>query len=238
MTITIRTSIVAVFVIVLMAVTSDSHPLVGGPAHGAEKSAVGAAQWAMGPPIVSYWAGPPMSQSLAKLLADGNWNLVWCRNVHDLDIAHNYGLRGIVASKLLNAKNLNDPKAREQLDSFVDSVRTHPALYAFHLKDEPTASTFAELAEMKAYLDKKCPATLKYINLLPNYASTKQLGTEGVPVHQVAYEAHLRQFVDVFRPQLLSYDHYHFSVKRDGDRYFLNLVQMRTPRWTPTCRSW
>ena len=76
-------------------------------------------------------------------------------------------------------------------------------------------------------MDEKDPSRLKYVNLLPNYASAKQLGTEGDPVYLKAYEEHIRRFVEVFKPQLLSYDHYHFAVKGDGDKYFLNLAQIR-----------
>jgi hypothetical protein len=39
----------------------------------------GQASWSIGKPIVTYWAGPPMSDSTAQQMADGGWNLVWCR---------------------------------------------------------------------------------------------------------------------------------------------------------------
>ena len=48
--------------------------------------------WQIGDPIVTYWAGPPMTDATAKQMADGNWNLVWCRE-SELDTAHKYGLR-------------------------------------------------------------------------------------------------------------------------------------------------
>ncbi len=192
-----------------------------------EKPASIDAAWKMGQPIVSYWAGPTMSYALAKQLADGNWNLVWCSSETDLDIIQKHGLRGIVSSGLFKPKTMDTPEAMSQLEAFVSSVQTHPALYAYHLKDEPNASTFSDLAKMKDYLDEKSPTALKYVNLYPNYANAEQLGTDGQPVHRQAYEEHLRRFVQECKPQLLSYDHYHFSVKGDGDKYFLNLAQVR-----------
>jgi hypothetical protein len=40
-----------------------------------------------------------------------------------------------------------------------------------------------------------------------------------------AYREYPRQFVETFRPQLLSYDH--FAVKGGGDNYFPNLAEIR-----------
>jgi len=196
-------------------------------------------EWQMGAPIVSYWAGPmPMTEAAARQMAEGNWNLAWCTGQgaapgdiehyrRQLDIIQWHGLRAIVSSPLFNPATLDTPEEKAKLDAFVEGVRDHPAVYGYHFKDEPNASAFPALARMKAYLDEKDPSRLKYVNLLPNYASAKQLGTEGDPVHLEAYEEHVRRFVEVFKPQLLSYDHYHFAVEGDGDKYFLNLAQIR-----------
>jgi len=195
--------------------------------------------WRMGTPIVSYWAGPmPITETAAKQMAKGHWNLVWVtgRGAPEGDVAHyraqldilqRYGLRGIVSCGLFRPATLDDPKRKAKLDAFVDGIRTHPALYAYHLKDEPNASTFRDLARMKNYLDKRDPSRLKFVNLYPNYANEKQLGTKGAPVRVRAYEEYVHQFIEVFKPQLLSYDHYHFTVKGDRGNYFLNLAQIR-----------
>jgi hypothetical protein len=53
------------------------------------------------------------------------------------------------------------------------------------------------------------------INLFPNYASTEQLGNPD-------YVSHLEAFVNIVRPHLLSYDHYHF-VGRQNRNEILNL---------------
>jgi len=42
-----------------------------------------------------------------------------------------------------------------------------------------------------------------------------------------AYAEHLRQFVEVVRPSLLSYDHYQFTNTGDKPEYFLNLAMIR-----------
>ena len=203
-----------------------------------------ARRWQMGKPIVTYWAGPmPMTDAVAKQMAEGGWNLVWvtrrgaAKGVDaidhfrsQLDVLQRHGLRGLLSLGYVprdpeKFKALDDPETKAELDAIVEAVREHPALYAYSLKDEPNTAIFANLARMKDYLAEKDPSRLAYVNLYPIYASTKQLGTTGEPVP--AYREHLRQFVETFRPQLLSYDHYHFAVKGDGDKYFLNLAEIR-----------
>ena len=66
---------------------------------------------------------------------------------------------------------------------------------------------------------------LAYINLFPTYANNRQLGTSGDPV--TAYREHLRQYVEIVRPGLVSYDHYQFATGGDLDGYFLNLAMIR-----------
>ena len=201
-------------------------------------------RWQMGTPIVTYWAGPmPMTDAVAKQMADGGWNLVWVTKRgaaegvdvlnhfrSQLDVLQRHGLRGILSLGYVpreseEFKALDDPETKAQLDAIVEGVQEHPALYAYSLLDEPSADVFPNLARMKDYLQRKDPSHLVYVNLYPIYAGNAQLGTIGEPVP--AYREYLHQFVETFRPQLLCYDHYHFAVKGDGDKYFLNLAEIR-----------
>jgi len=180
--------------------------------------------WQIGKPIVTYWAGPPMTDAVAKQMSDGNWNLVWCRE-SELDTAHKYGLRALLHDPLLNAANLDLPDEKAKLDALIQRVRNHPAMYLYYIIDEPSASIFSELGRLVAHLCENDPSHGSYINLFPIYANNQQLGTDGEPIP--AYEEHLRQFVNIIRPELISYDHYHFSVNGDGSQYFLNLEMIR-----------
>lgn len=188
------------------------------------------AAWSVGAPIVSYWAGPgypggsELNDAAAVQLAEGGWNLVWCRE-NELDVVQRHGLRGLITASLLTPSALDDPQKREALDAFIERVRRHPGLYAYHLTDEPSAGQFPALGKLVAHLRARDPAHLAYINLLPTYANNKQLGTEGKKVE--AYTEHLRQYVETVRPSLLSYDHYQFTNTGDNPDYFLNLALMR-----------
>lgn len=183
-----------------------------------------AGPWQVGTPIVTYWCGPSLTDAVARQMAEGGWNLVWCSE-KELDTAHRHGLRGQLTDPLLTPDALDDPAKRTQLDALIARVRSHPALYAYFLRDEPSARDFPALGRLVAYLRDRDPAHLAYINLFPTYANNEQLGTAGETVP--AYREHLRLFVETVKPALVSYDHYQFTIKGDSDQYFLNLAMIR-----------
>ena len=180
--------------------------------------------WQVGSPIVTYWAGPPLSDGVARQMAEGGWNLVWCTE-KELDMARRYGLRAQLQDPLLAAASLEDPQLKEKLDALIARVRRHPALYSYFITDEPSAGQFAALGKLVAYLRQQDPAHLAYINLFPTYANNEQLGIVGDTVP--AYRDHLRQYLDQVHPSLISYDHYQFTTNGDSANYFLNLALIR-----------
>jgi hypothetical protein len=189
---------------------------------GAETAAV---SWQVGTPIATYWAGPSLTDAVAQQMAEGGFNLVWCGSEKELDVAYRHGLRGQLTDGLLTPASLDDPKRREQLDALIARVGKHPALYSYHLIDEPSTSQFSALGKLVAYLRQRDPAHLAYINLFPTYATNQQLGTKGDVV--TAYQEYLLHYVEQVKPALVSYDHYQFKLKGDGDQYFLNLAMIR-----------
>lgn len=180
--------------------------------------------WTVGAPIVTYWCGPALTDATAQQMAEGGWNLVWCGEA-ELAIAQRHGLRALLTHPLLAPDSLDEPQKRAQLDALIDRVRTHPALYAYFITDEPNAAQFPALGRLVTHLRRRDPAHLAYINLFPTYASNAQLGNTGTVV--TAYQAHLRQFIQQVQPGLLSYDHYQFAVEGDTGQYFLNLALVR-----------
>jgi len=190
----------------------------------ADPNPAGAEKWRVGTPIVTYWAGPAMTDAVARQMAEGGFNLVWCSE-NELDVAHRRGLRAQLRDGLLSPASLDDPARREKLDALIDRVRRHPALYCYFITDEPSAAEFPGLGKLVAYLRRRDPAHMAYINLYPTYANNQQLGTEGDTV--TAYGEHLRQYVEIVKPDLISYDHYQFADKGDLGGYFLNLAMIR-----------
>ena len=204
-------------------------------------------KWQMGEPIITYWAGPaPITDFAAKQMSEGGFNLAWVSARgkpkqmplldyyrKQLDALHKYNVRGLLAlgfmrknaKKKIYVNNLNNPRKKAELTELVKALRNHPALYGYSIKDEPGVALFQMIADIKAYILSLDPKHLVYINLLPNYAKTRQMGTTGNRVD--AYKKYLDKFIEVIHPQLLCFDHYIFSVSGDTDAYFLNMSQMR-----------
>jgi hypothetical protein len=189
-------------------------------ASASEPRKTGSREWTIGAPIVTYWAGPPMTDAVAQQMAEGGWNTIWC-NEKELDVAQRHGLRAELHDGLISPENLEQPAQREKLDALIARVRTHPALYSYFVTDEPNATNFPGLGKLVAYLRERDPAHMAYINLFPTYANNGQLGTAGDKI--TAYKKHLDQYIEIVKPQLISYDHYQFAVKGDTPDYFLNL---------------
>jgi hypothetical protein len=181
-------------------------------------------------------------------MTEGGWNLVWCAE-KELDVAQRHGLRAQLQDGLLTPGTLDNAAQRAKLDALITRVRNHPALYSYFITDEPSAAAFPALGKLVAYVRERDPAHLAYINLFPTYANNEQLGTKGDKV--TAYKDHLRQYIKVVKPALLSYDHYQFSKQGDNPDYFLNLslirraaLESRVPflnivqasTWTPSMR--
>ena len=112
------------------------------------------------------------------------------------------------------------PAILSSLDDMINTYKDRTAVVGYYLTDEPNAHAFPNLGRMVAYLRKKDPTRLSYINLFPTYANEKQLGTP-------TYDEHVEQFIDIVKPELLSYDHYHFFKNHDGTGYFNNLGIIR-----------
>jgi hypothetical protein len=174
--------------------------------------------------ITTLWGAPPVTDEALATLAGEHYTMTWVP-ADKLDVAARHGLRAMVHDFLVTPSSLDDPDKKAKLDALIDRVKGHPALYAWFLTDEPSAATFPTWGRLVAYLRERDPAHLAYINLFPTYATNEQLGTSGDTVG--AYREHLRQFIAVVKPGLISYDHYHFLKNRDGDQYFLNLGMVR-----------
>lgn len=120
-----------------------------------------------------------------------------------LDAAAERGLTVMVSDHRID-KAMQDPaNLREYLSAVVADYKDYPALFGYHIVDEPNSSMFPLLGNIRKTLAELDPAHEAYINLFPNYASPAQLGND-------TYEQHLQDFTDAVQPSIISYDHYHF----------------------------
>ena len=62
------------------------------------------------------------------------------------------------------------PQIKDSTESAIALIKDHPALYAYHLKDEPYTSDFGWLGDLYDNIEELDPSHPCYINLLPNWA--------------------------------------------------------------------
>ena len=103
-----------------------------------------------------------------------------------------------------------------------DKLPDSAACLGYNLWDEPDAGMFPRLRKRVDEIRAARPGMLAHINLYPNYANKRQLGTD-------TYEEHVSRFVEEVDVDLLSMDHYPiFKPSHDSrDRYCRNLETMR-----------
>jgi len=148
-----------------------------------------------------------------------------------LDLAHAAGLDAIVIDTRISDA-LAGTSVATNLDAVVKDYASSSGLYGYFLVDEPSASAFSSIASVVTGLHARDSAHVAYVNLLPNYATSGQLGTP-------TYDDYVAQFLDVVKPQVFSWDHYNFlSDGTDGGQFFSNLATVRahalatgTPFW-------
>ncbi len=166
---------------------------------------------------IGFWVDPPAEEdwdARYREIAEANFTVVLGffggRTIEaatrQLEMCERYGLKAILWHVTDDPAQLPDG----------------PACWGYGLRDEPNAADFPALAERVAALREARPGKLGYINLFPNYATPAQLGTE-------TYEEHLRQFIQVVNPDVLSMDHYPLMTPSADTRaaYLENLAAMR-----------
>ncbi|MBQ8577376.1 MAG: hypothetical protein IJ449_05340 [Clostridia bacterium] len=130
-----------------------------------------------------------------------------------LPLLRRYGLRAIVSdpriSRVYRDDDLAaaDAMAKEVVADYAD----YDNIIGWDIVDEPNAAKFPVLAAIVNAFRRYSPDMETVINLFPNYASPEQLGNPD-------YVSHLEAFVNIVRPHLLSYDHYHFLGRENRNQ--------------------
>ena len=180
---------------------------------------------------ISCWRGPPPSHNTLqdyKVLKECHFNLVGPtgdytpeENRKLLDLCARVGLRAILVDSRLSTQMTLWDNWRELVADVIGDYAQHPALYGYYLQDEPSSLLFGPLGLISQEFERRDPNHLPYINLLPTYANTRQLGTP-------SYKDYLARFCDIAKPRLLSYDHYALLPK-GGTRpdYYENMELVR-----------
>ena len=125
-----------------------------------------------------------------------------------LELGEKYGI-GLLLGGLVNWEL---SESEEDAEKVVARLRASPVNYsaepafaAYVLKDEPHVVSFPALARSRQLLAHIDPGHFAYVNLFPNYAPVNErenyLGTRN-------YQEYVDQYMEVFRPEVLIFDHY------------------------------
>ena len=101
------------------------------------------------------------------------------------------------------------------------------------MKDEPSASEYPALRDWSEGVAAAAPGTLRFINLLPNYATPAQLGTSSYGEYVEKFFDDTNESTAASAPDLLCMDAYPFfwlsnmSRNASTDGYHRNLAVMR-----------
>ncbi len=158
-----------------------------------------------------------IKRSRLEEMKEAGFNLVLAAynsklNCEFLELAHELELEvTVIDERILNAlTEQNDDRRRELLFSATEDYKSYPALHSYYLNDEPNSALFDSLRRVRDILLEYDPEHEVYINLFPNYASTEQLGN-------ATYHKYVDEYLTQVKPEILSYDHYHFLRLDDDD---------------------
>lgn len=131
-------------------------------------------------------------------MAECGVNMIAFVPVKMLDACRKYGIKAIVYDASITSKRWNDPydadAACKALPGLIKKVNDHPAVFGYHLRDEPDRTQFPALARASQKVRELAPGKWPYINMTPG------MGDD--------YVNFLENYVETCKPPILSYDNY------------------------------
>ena len=181
---------------------------------------------------IGFWEEPPVDDKMDERyaeIAEANFTVVLGGHraikkqmvARQLDLCARYDLKAIVWRVWTMTEVTEKPELLPE----------HPALWGYHLKDEPGAGSFPGIGRTVAAIRRARPGKLAYVNLFPGHpglrlqlepGASKHLGTD-------TYEEHVSRFISECDVDMLSMDYYPtMTPAADGrDGYTYNLAVMR-----------
>lgn len=147
-------------------------------------------------------------------LADAGINIITVETdegpfMHQLDLAEQVGMKCVPVVWPYAEAYDRDPVNYKGLDEIINQLKDHPATFAYHIYDEPSAALIPSLLLRKERiesLDRNHPV---YINLL-SYASPEGLGARN-------YRDYIEAYIRDCKLKFLSYDFYPCRPEGDPD---------------------
>ncbi len=165
-------------------------------------------------PILAWYSIPAAATSAERYRemrdAGITYSLSFLPNLNEvkkaLDAAEQAGVKLLVSC----------PELEDDPERTVKQLMDHPAVAGYHLKDEPAIQLYPELAEWSRKIKSVDNKHFCYVNLFPNLANEKQLGTE-------SYEKYVQEYLDQIPVQFVSFDYYPVFKNHISESWYKNL---------------
>ncbi len=169
-------------------------------------------------------------------MAECNFTIADAADPQNMKLCKKLGL-GVVVSEgphLVGSEwsKMSDAQIDAYILNMVKKAGKSKAIIGYHICDEPSALDFPALGKAVAAVKKYAPGKLATINLYPNYATLWQMNQIKSQLGTKSYTEYLEKFVEIVKPQCLSYDNYMVQFSMDNqqsekmDSYYSNLLEV------------
>lgn len=137
------------------------------------------------------------NEATLKSMAECGINSVGFVRPNMLDTCQKYGIKGIIVDDKVAAhfgELFNADRACKALPALIKKYGNHPALYGYHLRDEPGVEQFEALGKASAMIQKLNPGKWPYVCNYPG------IGDDYVKL--------IEDFIAKVHPTILCYDNY------------------------------
>lgn len=165
-------------------------------------------------PILAWFSVPASETSVERYRemreAGITYSLSFLPNINEvkraLDAAEQAGVKLLVSC----------PELKDKPEITVKQLLGYPAVAGYHLQDEPAIQHYPELAEWSKRIRSVDNEHFCYVNLFPNLANDKQLGTE-------SYEEYIQEYLNQIPVQFVSFDYYPVLKNHVSESWYKNL---------------
>ena len=180
-------------------------------------------------PIMA-WNGPTAGQldiAHFRQLADAGFTVdfsylgTYELNKKALQLAQQVGVKLIISDNRIQPDKPVGRSELQEIDQVVRDYKSFPALLGYFVKDEPGASIFNNIAAIKHEIILRDPAHVVYVNLFPDDAGLRYVGTK-------TYQEYINRYIQIVRPKFFSYDNYPFLSSGFKPGYYHNMEVIRS----------
>jgi hypothetical protein len=170
------------------------------------------------------WDELPAEPAKYQEAYECGFNLAGFAPPEALDAVHAAGMKCFVKDPRINVRDhrdFSDAEIKSNVSAVVQSAVSNPAVFGYHLIDEPAHSLIPTVAKWTRAVSEEIPSNqLAYVNLLP-FPFDESGDTQS---NIVRYEKYLTLFIELGKPKAFSYDNY--ALFPDGSirsTFYLNM---------------